>query len=216
MQNHVGGAADFLRVSFESTRLLKTYIGKYGSLTDRRILDWGCGCGRTARTLLYYVKPSNLFGCDIDRAAVDWVSNIVKEASFISINLYPPTPYPDEYFDIVYGLSVMTHLSESLQQQWLAELRRISAPGAIVVLSVLNDSLRQRLMTPEIAKDFAMKGEASFHACDPYFDQITPKEYYRTSFHSIEYITANWSKYFDLLEYVIAETHQDLVIMLRR
>ncbi|MGO9454547.1 MAG: class I SAM-dependent methyltransferase [Candidatus Binataceae bacterium] len=215
MQDNVGGASEFLAVSFESTRLLKTYVERYFSFKAKRILDWGCGCGRTARTLLYYVKPSDLFGCDIDWPAIEWVSSVIKEASFININPYPPTPYPDNYFDIVYGFSVMTHLSESVQQQWLTELRRISAPGAIVVLSVLNESLRHHLLRPEIAEDFAIRGEASFHSRDAYFDRITPKEYYRTTFHSIEYIRATWSKYFDLLEYVTAETHQDLVIMRR-
>jgi SAM-dependent methyltransferase len=39
-------------------------------------------------------------------------------------------------FDLIIGISVCTHLSEANQERWLTELRRISRPGGLVLLSV--------------------------------------------------------------------------------
>ena len=42
----------------------------------------------------------------------------------------------------------------------------------------------------------------------------TPEEFYKEAYHSIAYIAATWSRYFDVLEYVETK-HQDMVVLRR-
>jgi ubiquinone/menaquinone biosynthesis C-methylase UbiE len=42
----------------------------------------------------------------------------------------PPLPFPDDHFDLVFSSSVFTHIDEHAQDLWLAELRRVTQPGA--------------------------------------------------------------------------------------
>jgi len=45
----------------------------------------------------------------------------------------------------------MTHLDEERQIRWLAELRRVTAPGGVVVLSVLGAGAEKALRADELA-----------------------------------------------------------------
>jgi len=53
------------------------------------------------------------------------------------VALQPPTGLPAQGFDLVYGISVLSHLSEPDQFAWLAELARLTRPGALLLLSTL-------------------------------------------------------------------------------
>jgi len=46
----------------------------------------------------------------------------------------PPLPFPDNSFDLIYAVSVFTHLSEEHQRTWLPELRRVLRPGGRLLL----------------------------------------------------------------------------------
>ena len=100
-----------------------------------------------------------MHGCDIDGDSVAWCRESLPTGHFEHASPEPPTPYEDRFFDLVIGCSVFTHLTEPMQEAWLAELRRVLAPGGLLVVSVHGDfaaSLhfqgadrwRRRLKTP--------------------------------------------------------------------
>jgi len=45
-------------------------------------------------------------------------------------------PFEDGFFDLIFSVSIFTHLPEKMQIAWLEELRRASKPGALVLSSV--------------------------------------------------------------------------------
>ena len=99
------------------------------------LLDFGCGCGRLLRVFARFADTCRLFGADPDRAAIDWCRENLDYASFEVSDPKPPSPFADGQFDGVYAYSVFTHLPEDLHRDWLEELRRITAPGGVVVLT---------------------------------------------------------------------------------
>ena len=111
----------------------------------QNILDFGCGCGRT---LISFKDDDscNFFGTDIDEEAIRWCQNNLKFAKFDLNQAKPPTKYESGKYDLVYVISVFTHLNEELQFLWLNELKRITKPKGIILLTIHNiDLLRPRI-----------------------------------------------------------------------
>lgn len=117
--------------------------------TRLSILDFGCGCGRLLR---HWAKlKARLHGCDYSAPQVDWCRRHLGFARFETNSLAPPLPYPDAAFDLIAGLSVLTHLSEPLQLLWMAELRRVLAPGGLLALSLHGRASLDKLAPAERA-----------------------------------------------------------------
>lgn len=114
---------------------------RHGFDADRgAILDWGCGHGRVARFLRHHGAGGEVHGIDIDPQNVAWAREHLPHLSVRDGPLMPPTPYRGSRFDLVFGISVMTHLVRDVQRAWLAELRRVLKPGGLALLTFTGDS----------------------------------------------------------------------------
>ncbi|MGH8095519.1 MAG: class I SAM-dependent methyltransferase [Chthoniobacterales bacterium] len=214
LQERVGGSKDFLSVGVHAASLVMTCVAKFKpDFQAGIILDWGCGCGRIISQLKKFVPPGNLYGCDIDSSAIEWDLQNIPEAKFLRVRPYPPTPYADRSFDVIYGISVMTHLDEDTQILWLKELQRIARSGAILALSVIGERLRKTNMPPSLKRQFDDNGFVAF--VPPYSDMLSAfshQGYYKEAYHTVDYIAETWGRYFEVLEYVETK-HQDIVIL---
>lgn len=210
----IGGSENFISVGTQLVDLLITYVGKYKPMLESgMILDWGCGCGRVIQHLIRFIGSERICGCDIDAAAIAWDKENIVGPQFDRIAPHPPTLYESDSFDIIYGVSVMTHLGEEVQTQWLEELNRIARPGAIVALSIIGETLRAANMPVSVANEFATQGFASFipNYSDLFSDFSYPG-YYQEAYHSLAYIAAHWGQYFEVLECVETK-HQDIILL---
>lgn len=115
-----------------------------------QVLEFGCGCGRVARPLLQR-RPVRLSGCDINGELIAWCRANLP-GRFELTGRAPPLPYPQGTFDMVYALSVFTHLGAESSGSWLEELARVTRPGGLAVLTFLDEtspaaaSFRPRLL----------------------------------------------------------------------
>ena len=111
------------------------------NLPTIRVLDFGCGSGRTLRHLR--ATGWELFGCDIDAPAIAWSREALPFATFEVNATDPPLPYADGFFDAVYAVSVFTHFPPDRQEPWAAEMARVlRSRGTLVVSSVGFTALR--------------------------------------------------------------------------
>lgn len=185
------------------------------------ILDWGCGCARVAR-FVTELAPEKLTGIDIDPDNIQWCKENIRQAEFAAIGLNPPTRFASETFDLVYGVSVFTHLSEIDQDRWLTELQRITKPGAAVLMSIQGEIAFLRA-DGDFQRFLALE-QTGFHVYGrcPDLDGVLPemKEsgYYKNVFHSRPYIYEHWRRYFEIIDVIDAafSGYQDLVVMRRR
>ena len=163
-----------------------------------RILDFGCGCGRTLIHLKDLVPKAELHGTDIDAKAIEWCKRHLTFAGFKVSNETPPVDYPSDSFDLIYAISVFTHFDESYQFRWLEELRRIAKPGAIVLLTV----------------DSSLVGEQDFVFQRSYEKGLFPA-WYQNAYHSQEYVVKNFAGYFEVIDYFAKgmNGHQDVVLL---
>lgn len=121
-------------------------------------------------------------------------------------------------FDLVLGLSVLPHLAEPVQDAWLAELRRITRAGGLLLLSVQGLAQMALYRTPASQKLEAHR--KGFHdiggnvQLDAVIDDLT---YYRDVLHSPDYILSHWGQYFDVLDIIEGIAgNQDVVVLRRR
>jgi SAM-dependent methyltransferase len=107
------------------------------SLDDfENIYDFGCGCGRIILHLISQVSPSRITGTDADNDAVAWLSTQLPTSRIEGNGGLPPVPFADDSFDLIIGWSVLTHLPENYQDEWLAELARVLSPGGVMLQTV--------------------------------------------------------------------------------
>ncbi len=206
----LGGATIVKR--FEQL-LLERFDRPLGSFAS--ILDWGCGAGRLTRYLS--LLSSNVTGIDIDPDNIASCAQTLPAARFLQVDLMPPTPLPDAAFDLVVGLSVLTHLDEPVQNAWLAELRRLTRPNALLLLSVQGLAQMSLYRTPaELNIEAHRKGILDAGANTQLQDVVADQAYYRNVMHSPDYIMARWAAWFDVLDIVEGTAGNQDVVLLRR
>lgn len=104
------------------------------------VLDFGVGCGRVARHTSRLFARSNLTGVDVDEAAVDWCQRHLR-GTYLPISTVSTLPFADSQFDLIYAVSVFTHLSADAQTAWLTELRRTLRPSGLLLITTLSPAL---------------------------------------------------------------------------
>jgi SAM-dependent methyltransferase len=115
------------------------------------VLDFGCGCGRVIRRWADVSGPS-FYGSDYNAKFIEWCRANLPFAQFEVNGLAPPLPFGDGQFDLVYALSVFTHLTEPLQREWMAELRRVTRPGGLILFTTRGDAWAWKLEPQERAR----------------------------------------------------------------
>jgi SAM-dependent methyltransferase len=148
----VAGTADpawFVESGRRAGAAVRELLQRCGVAVDDlgAILDFGCGSGRVTRTWRDF--RGAVAGSDRDPEAIEWCRAQLPFARFELNGLAPPLAFADGSFDLVYALSVFTHLTEELQHAWMQELRRVVRPGGSLVLSTHGEAYLPRLAPRE-------------------------------------------------------------------
>lgn len=114
----------------------------------RRVLDFGCGCGRLARQLLLQRdRPEAFLGLDLHKPSIAWCAKHLTRFDpafrFAHLNVYNnglnnggrhrPQAFPTrESFTLVNAHSVFTHILERDVAFYLRECARRLEPGGVL------------------------------------------------------------------------------------
>jgi len=163
------------------------------SWSGKRVLDLGCGAGRLLRHLVVEARKTSVFcGCDIDEDSIAWLrQNLSPPFQVVRNEEFPPLPWEDSSFDLIYALSVFTHISDRWAD-WLLEVHRLLAPQGLALLTI------------------ASRGCYEEHAGEPWVEErvgmntIAHGNPWSTGgplvLHSPWWIRAHWGRLFEVLE----------------
>ncbi|MCK8643380.1 class I SAM-dependent methyltransferase [Mycobacterium colombiense] len=184
------------------------------------ILDFGSGCGRVIQNFKNQSGQRRLYATDIDPDLVSWGKSNLHGIEWSLNGYWPPMLFEDNSFDLIYGISVFTHLDEDFQHAWLRELQRIARPGAILILTVHGEHVIRGLQMPDssLLDTFEERGFVFLPLSSGRFKADGFPDFYQTSFHTKKYICNEWSAYFEILNYAERgiTDHQDAVVLQKR
>lgn len=195
--------------------LCKTTGRDFYSFSD--ILDFGCGCGRVIQNFHNRPESCTLYATDIDPELVNWCKNNLDGIDWNVNGHLPPLPFQDDAFDLIYAISVFTHLDKDFQHAWLRELQRVARPGATLILTVHGEYIIKRAQKWDrsYADEAHERGLMFLSGPKGRLKVDGLPDFYQTAFHTKEYIYSEWSAYFDIVDYVergIGD-YQDAVIL---
>ncbi len=101
-----------------------------------RLLDFGCGWGRMTRYFAKDMPAERIAGVDISPKFIAACQKSGVPGDFQFIDHDDALPYPDSTFTHVIAYSVFTHLPEHVASHAIAELARVTAAGAVFVLTL--------------------------------------------------------------------------------
>ena len=120
-----------------------------------RVLDIGCGCARTARTLLHHPWIDDYVGIDVIAPYIAWNTRFIAPLTrgrfrFAHLDVrtarYNPDgaiaaeqarfPLDDGAATLAFAASLFTHLREAAAQRYLDEAARCTAPGGRLIASI--------------------------------------------------------------------------------
>ena len=118
-----------------------------------RVLDWGCGPARVIRHFPLLAENKLIaFGTDYNSEYISWNNANINNVTFTTNQLDPPAGFEDEYFAVIYGLSILTHLSAQKHITWIREMHRLLQPGGLLILTVQGNAFKNKLTRAEQIK----------------------------------------------------------------
>ena len=179
-------------------------------LENSNILDFGCGCGRIITWLHELYPDCNYYGTDIDNEAISWCQNNIADLGKFTVNRHlPKLDFPEQFFDLVYAISVFTHLPEDMQLAWLEELARITKKDGYLLLTIHDDNL----FPLEFKQEREKLNHKGFYFLVGSGTKGLP-DFYQTAFHNHCYIENVWNQFF-AIKHIIRKgilNHQDIVV----
>jgi SAM-dependent methyltransferase len=110
-------------------RIIRAELDRLGLAPGARILDAGCGSGRTLQELVAYGEVQ---GIELDPGAAELASS--RGVGEVRIGRLEELPWEDAQFDLITCLDVIEHTPDD--RITLRELRRVSKPGGFLLVTV--------------------------------------------------------------------------------
>lgn len=160
----------------------------------RTVLDFGCGSGRTLRHFKLEALSTKFWGADYNPKLVEWCAKNLSFARFEKNNLAPPLNFQAGTFDLIYALSVFTHMPEDLQIAWIEELWRILSPGGLLLITTHGERYLSELTLEEQERFLA--GNLVVHVAG----EVGSNTY--GAYHPPGYVQTILCKQFEMVDFV--------------
>ncbi|MCH9647242.1 MAG: class I SAM-dependent methyltransferase [Deltaproteobacteria bacterium] len=126
----------------EKQRIIFELISRNGPPSIGRYLDFGCGDGRwTSDVFDHLAGDTRAFGVDISERAIAFARLITPEIDFRAYD-GNRLPFEAGSFDLITAIEVIEHVPDEVETALLEEIRRVLAPGGLLVLTTPSWNLK--------------------------------------------------------------------------
>jgi SAM-dependent methyltransferase len=138
-------------------------------------------------------------------------------------SLMPPMPIDSDSVDLLYAVSVLTHLDATHQAQWLMEWARVLKPGGLAIVTFNGDDFVEKHLSHSLAyKERVLllweQQDGIAFVDDGGWAGIFP-DAYQTTYQTFSSVRDRWSVLFEVLEIKPSGSfanRQDCAILKRR
>ncbi|MGC1421173.1 MAG: class I SAM-dependent methyltransferase [Terracidiphilus sp.] len=218
------------------------YIEGLNLRASADVLDFGCGVGRQLLHFKRNFPNLKLHACDVNNRSIEFMQSAYPNVDSYTSEFLPPLKYPDLKFDLIYSVSIFSHINIRDQALWLKELARITRPGGVCCLTILGEYAQALLSKPSSGKQYsdevrALEEEGFFYK--GYFEGKPKPEYmkaveqfwnvgsnligidedYGRTYYSERYVRQHWNNdSFEFRQWIpgIIDNLQDLVVLKKR
>ena len=130
-------------------QLVKSLVSTKG--VPKRILDFGCGTGRSLQYLRTYFPEAFLYGCDVSPDSLNIAKKNSPHTVFFLNDLSSALYAQNVKWDLVFLACVMHHIEPSDRKQWLKAIGDNIAPGGYLVIfehNLLNPMTKRIVQSP--------------------------------------------------------------------
>lgn len=139
-------------------------------------LDFGAGWGRITRMFLRDFPLRNIVGYEPANGYCSVARSNNPFVAFLSGGYLPTGIIPSARFDLIVGWSVFSHLSSESARAWLAEMQRVTRPGAAIVMTTWGRRFLMRLQSEKNMLEAGQKihwySKVCLEACGNLDDRI--------------------------------------------
>lgn len=163
-----------------------------------KILEWGCGVSRIVRHIPNIAsKDCKIYGVDINDEMIKWNTKNISKVKFAKNNYNPPLSFADNQFDLIFALSVFTHIEPEIQNLWIKEICRVAGVNGIFLFTT-HGKMYESHLNKKAAEELKSRGS---------FLQAYEQKGHRmmTTYNSYENFRKNIEPYFEILEYYDGE-----------
>jgi SAM-dependent methyltransferase len=180
----------------------------------RSMLEFGCGSARVLRHFRN-IGYLSLAGSDANPKTIDWARQNLPGIDFRINALEPPLPFAEESFDVVYALSVFTHIPLVWQRRWLEELRRVLRPEGYLLCTVLGSSFVHQMLTRDDQAELAQTGALTLDSNHPRASYSTKVLGSWDVFQTREQVREAFGAVFRICDYTNVAVGQDMLVLRR-
>ena len=90
-----------------------------------------------------------IHACDINREMIAWDNKNLPGIQFSAIEGVPPTAYHDKLFDLVFAISVLTHIQGDEQVNWIREIHRVMVTDGVFLFTTHGEKFIGQLSVRE-------------------------------------------------------------------
>ncbi|MDA3839064.1 MAG: class I SAM-dependent methyltransferase [Candidatus Delongbacteria bacterium] len=202
--------ASYYEKGKESADDILELLEKHHTLENINLLEWGCGPVRILRHIPEILADKNLsvYGSDYNPETIKWDKASFKNINFSKNELLPPLEYDDNFFEVIYCISVFTHLDEETELKWFNEIVRVLKPGGIFLLSIHGESSKDRLSEEE-------KKIFDEHGC-VIRSNVTEGKRSFTSYNSEKFMRERMLKDVKILEFIPGKKNEQDIWIVRK
>jgi SAM-dependent methyltransferase len=129
--------AAFDQLGAETKKALSGLLPDDWSFEGKKVLDFGCGAGRTLRHFLDEAEIAEFWGADIHAPSIHWLQeNLCPPLHAWRCAASPPLGLAPETFDLAWAVSVFTHLTSN-SIPWMVELHRMLKPRGLLIATYM-------------------------------------------------------------------------------
>jgi SAM-dependent methyltransferase len=130
--------------AFDFYRFIKSHLEINPTGTDR-FLDYGCGWGRMTRPFMRHFNHDKLFGFEPHLLLATIARSLNPYFCVLGGGFRPDGSIPKNWFDLIVGWSIFSHLSRASFKEWLREMSDVLKPGGIGIFTTWGKRFLERL-----------------------------------------------------------------------